>query len=66
MNENCRCPRIKCKRHGDCAACGEFHSDAEKVLSFCKWSGITGFDEPDSKVAARAWLSNDRNQWRSM
>lgn len=60
MNESCICPRKKCERHGNCSQCQEFHSDQEKVLNFCKWAKITGFNEPDSKLALRAWLSNDR------
>lgn len=65
MSGSCICPRTKCPRHGVHAACAEFHSDPEKVLSFCKWAEITGFDLPDSKAAVRAWLSNDRTAWKA-
>ena len=60
MNENCICPRAKCERHGNCAACQAFHSDGERVINFCRWAAMTGFAEPESRSGLRAWLSNDR------
>lgn len=25
INQNCKCPNIKCPRHGNCRECYEFH-----------------------------------------
>lgn len=68
MNLNCQCPRVKCERHGNCVDCQAFHSDPEKVVNFCKWAGMTGFKEKESRAGLKAWLSNDRtsfdiNKW---
>lgn len=60
MNADCRCPVTKCKNHGDCAACQAYHDDPQKVLNFCKWAKLTGFNEPESRLGLRAWLSNNR------
>ena len=61
MNLDCRCPRKKCVRHGNCAECQAFHNDDEKVISFCRWAKLTGFSELESRAGLRAWLSNDRS-----
>jgi hypothetical protein len=63
MNENCKCPRAKCERHGNCGSCQAFHSDPDKVISFCKWAEIAGFSEPESRSGLKAWLSNDRDSF---
>lgn len=34
-NENCPCKRVKCERHGDCAACRAHHSSTKKQLTAC-------------------------------
>jgi hypothetical protein len=31
MNENCKCPFVDCKHHGNCEACGKNHR-----RSFCR------------------------------
>jgi hypothetical protein len=40
MNEsneqNCPCKRIKCERHGNCAACKEHHYTKKKYLPACE------------------------------
>lgn len=33
--ETCPCKRVKCERHGDCAACTEHHS-TKKHPPYCK------------------------------
>lgn len=68
MNPNCKCPRKKCERHGNCAECQIFHGDPKKVINFCKWAEIAGFEEQESRIGLKAWLSNDRtpfdiNKW---
>lgn len=35
-NENCPCKRIKCERHGDCAACRAHHTQKKKYPSTCE------------------------------
>ena len=30
MEEKCTCRRIGCKRHGNCAACREYHRTCER------------------------------------
>jgi len=65
MNVNCKCPRVRCKRHGDCSECKAFHSNPEEVINFCKWAETTGFLEQESRRGLRAWLSNDRTPFDS-
>jgi len=41
-NANCKCPYLKCKRHGDCKACAANHKIIKPyckrpVGSFGKW-----------------------------
>mgnify|MGYP005608278975 FL=1 len=35
-NETCPCKRVKCERHGDCAACKEHHSSQKKCPTACE------------------------------
>lgn len=65
MNDDCKCPRVKCERHGNCIECQSFHSDEEKVINFCKWAKITGFNNQEPKIGLRAWLSNDRTPFQT-
>lgn len=32
----CPCRRVKCVRHGDCAACSEHHRAKGKMLTTCE------------------------------
>ena len=35
LNPNCKCPKISCRRHGDCKACKRHHRND---LAFCQMS----------------------------
>ena len=37
LQNSCPCRRVNCPRHGDCAACREYHqSSARKMLTHCE------------------------------
>jgi hypothetical protein len=35
----CPCKRLKCERHGDCAACRQYHREHKKYPPYCERAG---------------------------
>ncbi len=38
-NRNCPCKKLKCPRHGDCAACKQHHATHKKYPPYCERPG---------------------------
>ncbi len=36
IKPDCQCKRLKCDRHGNCAACKEYHTTVMKYLPYCE------------------------------